>query len=161
MPLNIEKLNGSTNGKTKPNGFTPNSQNKAKRAAASVQPEPIAAPSASTADYSQVTQSQALTVRESVNMTAGTGAKALQSLTAQRDMTQEAIASEIERLTDPDLFFAETMALAAQKIRTRDQQRDQAAFELDFFDAASVTASLPKPRHLPQATQHKQLSSAG
>jgi hypothetical protein len=135
--------------KSKPQGFAPSP--KSDRAAASTEP----------ADHASVTQSEALTVRESVNLTAGTGARALQALTAQREQTQETIAAEIERLTDPDLFFAETMNRAAEKIRQRQQSRDQVAFELDFFDPASVTALLPKPRQLPQVWTGKQLSAAG
>jgi hypothetical protein len=53
------------------------------------------------------------------------------------------------------------MAIAAEKIRSREQQRDQVSFELDFFDVASVTASLPAPRPLPQVQTLKSLSSAG
>ena len=146
-------LNAAANSKTKPQGFTPKAKSECPAAppAAAVQPT----------DLNQVAQSEAMTIRESVNLSAGTGARALQALSAQRDNTQQAIAAEIERLTDPELFFTETMAIAAQKIRTREQQRDQVAFELDFFDVASVTASLPAPRQLPQVQILKSLTSAG
>jgi hypothetical protein len=150
MPLNMDKLNGSP--KPKPKGFTPRKTDRP----ATV---PTAAPA--TGELARVTQSEAMTVRESVNSTAGTGARALQVLTAQRDKTQQTIAAEIERLTDPDLFFAETMAIAAEKIRSRDQQREQAGFELDFFDSANITESLPPRRQLPPIQSQRQLSAAG
>jgi len=110
-------------------------------------------------DLNQVAQSEAMTIRESVNLSAGTGTRALQALSTQRDNTQQAIAAEIERLTNPELFFTETIAIAAEKIRSREQQREQVSFELDFFDVASVTASLPAPRPLPQVQTVKSLSA--
>jgi hypothetical protein len=142
MPLNIDKLNGSPNsGK----GFTPRKTDRP--AAAPVQPVPTAA-------ANQVTQSEALTIRESVNLAAGTGAKALQSLAVQREQTAEAIAAEIARLTDPTLFFAETMSRAADKIRAR---QDQVNFELDFFSAAELT--LPTPYALPSVREVKAIGA--
>ena len=157
MGLNLNEIKAqqtaqSTAGKP----FTP--KPKADRPSAAAQPEPTAV---QPTDLNQVAQSEAMTIRESVNLSAGTGARALQALSVQRDHTQQAIATEIERLTDPELFFSETMAIAAEKIRSREQQRDQVSFELDFFDVASVTASLPAPRPLPQVQTLKSLSSAG
>jgi len=159
MAINPNKLNATASGKNRHKGFakvTP-------KVVAQQDQEPVPQPTEDVADtdHKAIAQSEAMTIRESVNLSAGTGARALQALSAQRDNTQQAIAAEIERLTDPELFFTETMAIAAEKIRTREQQRDQVAFELDFFDVASLTASLPKPYQLPQANQHKQLSSAG
>ncbi len=135
--------------RTKPQGFTPTAKDD----------RPTAAQPENPTDLNQVAQSEAMVIRESVNLSAGTGARALQALTVQRDNTQQAIAAEIERLTDPELFFTETMAIAAEKIRSREQQRDQVSFELDFFDVASVTASLPAPRQLPQVQALKSLSA--
>ncbi|MCY7283697.1 MAG: hypothetical protein LH679_09675 [Cyanobacteria bacterium CAN_BIN43] len=148
MALNLNEIKEL---QTKPQGFTP--KPKADRLDAA-QPE-------NPTDLNQVAQSEAMTIRESVNLSAGTGARALRALSVQRDHTQQAIAAEIERLTDPELFFTETIAIAAEKIRSREQQRDQVSFELDFFDVASVTASLPAPRQLPQVQTLKSLSSAG
>jgi len=156
MGLNLNEIKAqqaaqSTAGKP----FTPKA--KADRPAAA-QSEPTAA---QPTDLNQVAQSEAMTIRESVNLSAGTGTRALQALSTQRDNTQQAIAAEIERLTNPELFFTETIAIAAEKIRSREQQREQVSFELDFFDVASVTASLPAPRPLPQVQTVKSLSSAG
>ena len=149
MALNLNEIKEL---QTKPQGFKP----KPKAARPAAQPAAV-----QPTDLNQVAQSEAMTIRESVNLSAGTGARALQALSVQRDNTQQAIAAEIERLTDPELFFSETMAIAAEKIRSREQQRDQVSFELDFFDVASVTASLPAPRPLPQVQTLKSLSSAG
>ncbi|MCY7282476.1 MAG: hypothetical protein LH679_03355 [Cyanobacteria bacterium CAN_BIN43] len=154
--MSTENAPGFAPKSNKPQGFTP--KPKADRPSTAAQSEPTAV---QPTDLNQVAQSEAMTIRESVNLSAGTGARALQALTVQRDNTQQAIAAEIERLTDPELFFTETMAIAAEKIRSREQQRDQVSFELDFFDVASVTASLPAPRPLPQVQTLKSLSSAG
>jgi hypothetical protein len=129
----------------KPQGFTPKPKSDRPDAAPQVAPG---------ADPNQVTQSEALTIRESVNLAAGTGAKALQSLAVQREQTAEAIASEIARLTDPTLFFAETMSRAADKIRARE---DQVSFELDFFRAAELT--LPTPYALPPVREVKAIGA--
>jgi hypothetical protein len=128
--------------KSRGKGFAPS---KGDRPAA-VQPEP--------ADPNQVTQSEAMTIRESVNLAAGTGARALQSLAGRRAQTAETIAAEIARLTDPTLFFAETMTLAAEKIRAREEQ---VSFELDFFNAAGL--DLPTPYSLPPVRNARALGA--
>jgi hypothetical protein len=108
-----------------------------------------------------IAQSEALTVRDSGGMTANAESQGIKALATRRESIQDAMAAELARLTDPDIFHAEVMAKAAERIRTRDQKRGQVEFELDFFDVSSVTASLPKPYQLPQAKQPKQLSNAG
>jgi N-methylhydantoinase B/oxoprolinase/acetone carboxylase alpha subunit len=107
-------------------------------------------------DVNASVQSESMTIRESVNLAAGMGAKALQTLSEQRDQTAEVIAEEIARLTDPTLFFAETMSRAADKIRARE---DQVSFELDFFNATELV--LPTPYVLPSARDIKAIGTAG
>jgi hypothetical protein len=146
MPQDIDAFMGNTSRAKDPGkGFAPSP--KTDRPAAAPQPAPSAA-------ANQVTQSEALTIRESVNLAAGMGAKALQALSGQRDQTAEAIADEIARLTDPTLFFAETMSRAADKIRARE---DQVSFELDFFSAAELT--LPTPYALPPVREVKEIGA--
>jgi hypothetical protein len=129
-------------------GFTPRKTN---RPAAVPTPPNADDPSV---DHSHVVQSEAMTIRESVNLAAGMGAKALQALSGQREQTKETIAAEIERLTDPGLFFAETMTLAADRIR---QRQDQIEFELDFYDAAGLQSMLPEVSALPKFKQLKEV----
>lgn len=143
--LNSMEASLNTNGKTANSGkgFVPSP--KTDRPAAAQPESPTA---------NQVTQSEAMTIRESVNIAAGTGAKALQALAGQRAQTAETIAAEIARLTDPTLFFAETMTLAAEKIRAREEQ---VTFELDFFNAAGL--ELPTPYSLPPVREVKALGA--
>jgi hypothetical protein len=147
MPQDIDAFMGNTS-RAKANsgkGFTPTSKTD----------RPAASPTAPNAvDPSKVTQSEAMAIRESVNLAAGMGAKALQALSGQREQTKETIAAEIERLTDPGLFFAETMTLAADRIR---QRQDQIEFELDFYDAAGLQAMLPEVSALPKFKQLKEV----
>ncbi|GEM_PF-3236598 len=153
-------LNKTINGKNRDKGFVPKA-----KAHSPAQPSQELAPQtddiSNDTDHAMIAQSEALTVRDSGGMTANAESQGIKALATRRESIQDAMAAELARLTDPDIFHAEVMAKAAERIRTRDQKRGQVEFELDFFDVSSVTASLPKPYQLPQAKQPKQLSNAG
>jgi hypothetical protein len=136
--------------KTKPQGFTPNGKNKAKHQDAQQAQEGDRPNDQSAPDLNQVTQSEASTIQKSVNLAAKTSEKSLEALEGGREKASERIAAEIARLTDPTLFFAETMSRAADKIRARE---DQVNFELDFF-AAAAELEMPTPYCFSSSSQH-------
>jgi hypothetical protein len=104
-------------------GFSPNTENKAKR-----QQVETTAP---TADLVAAKQSGSMQARETALATAGNGARALQVLAEQREQVKDTLKNEIIRLTDPDLFFAELMSEVAAELPKNEAQ-------LDFFGCYST-----------------------
>jgi hypothetical protein len=161
MAINTDRLNATASGK----GFTPNSQNKAKRAAASDQPEPIAAPpiappapAASTAIPTAregaialaATSHDAMSALQSAGLAnaAGYVARKQQERAAIVDRVSDAIAY----LSDPDLLESDILAAASAKVAARSGawgyagSDDLAAFELDFLSASVQPYALPAAR---------------
>jgi hypothetical protein len=132
MGLNLNEIKAqqaaqSTNGK----GFTPNSQNKAKRTATTEQP--IAPPTQPTDDTRQ--QSNTIpTAREGAIALAATSAQAMNALqtaglqnaaafvqrkTAERNAIVDRVSDAIAYLSDPDLLESDILSAAATKVEAR------------------------------------------
>jgi hypothetical protein len=131
-----------TNGKNKPQGFTPNTDNKAKRAAASAQPEPIAAAPAPQSASNTVPQARgnalALSTQSHEAMSAlqssglQNAAAYVQRKQMERNAVVDKVSDAIAYLSDPDLLEADIMSAAAAKVAARSGAWGYAEPAVDF-----------------------------
>jgi hypothetical protein len=130
-----EILNRTNSGK----GFTPNSQNKTKCTAASVQPEPIAAPQSEPSAIPQARNTALALSTESHAAMASLQSAGLQNAAAyvqrkqmERNAVVDKVSDAIAYLSDPDLLEADIMSAAAAKVAARSGAWDYAEPAVDF-----------------------------